>query len=172
MEYYWVFILRAYQTSGELLSISYRETVWQSPANWRSFIRWTLDQCSLAPPSVTEASCYCALFCVFMARLRYNSERVFIYDYVKTNSYKSCRRKFCRKFPDTTCLSGDNNFQISEESLNAWHSNWQKAIKKKLYFNWGKTWWHRSLIRKFSLKIFAAISVTKWCSCRQCMDSN
>jgi hypothetical protein len=44
-----------------------------------------------------------------MACVRYNLEqRVFIYDcYVKTNSYKSCRRKFRRKFPDTTCPSGD-----------------------------------------------------------------
>jgi hypothetical protein len=44
-----------------------------------------------------------------MARARYNLEqRVFIYDcYVKTNSYKSCRRKFRRKFPGTTCPSGD-----------------------------------------------------------------
>jgi hypothetical protein len=30
---YRVFILQAYQTSEELLRISYRETVWQSPAN-------------------------------------------------------------------------------------------------------------------------------------------
>jgi hypothetical protein len=84
---YRVFILQAYQMSGELLRISYRETVWQSPANWRSFIRWSLDQCSLAPTSVTEASYYCALFYVFMARVRYNlQQRVFIYDcYVKTN---------------------------------------------------------------------------------------
>jgi hypothetical protein len=28
-----------------------------------------LDQCSVAP-SVTEASCYCALYCVFIARVR------------------------------------------------------------------------------------------------------
>jgi hypothetical protein len=26
---------------------------------------------------------------------------------MKTNSYKSCSRKFRRKFPDTTCSSGD-----------------------------------------------------------------
>jgi hypothetical protein len=26
---------------------------------------------------------------------------------VETNSYKSCRRKFRRKFPDTLCPSGD-----------------------------------------------------------------
>jgi hypothetical protein len=43
-----------------------------------------------------------------MTRVRYNLEqRVFIYDcYVKTNSYKSCRRKCRRTFPDT-CPSGD-----------------------------------------------------------------
>jgi hypothetical protein len=78
-------------------------------ANWRSTIWWSLDQCSLAPPSVTETSCYCALFCVFMARVRYSLEqRVFIYDcYVKTDSYKTCRRTFHHKFPDTTCPSGD-----------------------------------------------------------------
>jgi hypothetical protein len=102
-----VSILQACRMSGELLRISYRETVWQSPANWRSFIQWSLDQCSLA--LVTKASCPCALFCVFMARVRYNLEQgVFICDcYVKTNSYKSCRRKFCHKFLDTTCPSGD-----------------------------------------------------------------
>jgi hypothetical protein len=100
MYVYRVFILEAYQTSGELLIITYQETVWQSPTNWRSFIRWSLDQCSLVPPSVTEASCYCAVFCVFMARVRYNLEqRVSIYDcYVKTNSHKSCRRKFTVNF--------------------------------------------------------------------------
>jgi hypothetical protein len=43
-----------------------------------------------------------------MARVRYNLEqRVFIYDcYVKTNSCKLCRRKFRRKFPETTGPSG------------------------------------------------------------------
>jgi hypothetical protein len=58
--------------------------------------------------SVIEASLCSALFCVFMARVQYNLEqRVFIYDcYVKTNSYKSCTRKFCYKFPET-CPSGD-----------------------------------------------------------------
>jgi hypothetical protein len=99
---------RLIRCPGELLRICCRETVWQSPANWRSFVRWSLDQCSLAPPSVTEASCCCAVFCVFMARVRSNLEqRVFIYGcYVKTNSYKSCRRTFRRKIPDT-CPSGD-----------------------------------------------------------------
>jgi hypothetical protein len=40
--------------------------------------------------------------------VRYNLEqRVFIYDcYVKTNSDKSCKRKFRRKFPET-CPPGD-----------------------------------------------------------------
>jgi hypothetical protein len=44
-----------------------------------------------------------------MARVRYNLEqRIFIYDcYVKTNSYKSYRKKLCHKFPDTTLPSGD-----------------------------------------------------------------
>jgi hypothetical protein len=44
-----------------------------------------------------------------MSCVRYNLEqRVFIYDcYVKTNSYKLCRRKFRHKFPDTTCPSGN-----------------------------------------------------------------
>jgi hypothetical protein len=39
----------------------------------------------IMPPSVTEDCFYCALFCVFMAHVRYNLEqRVFIYDcYVK-----------------------------------------------------------------------------------------
>jgi hypothetical protein len=61
------------------------------------------------PPSVTEASFCSALFCVFMAHVRYNLEqRVFIYDcYVKKKKHKLCRRKFHHKFPDTTCPSGD-----------------------------------------------------------------
>jgi hypothetical protein len=44
-----------------------------------------------------------------MAHVRYNLEQgILIYDcYVKNNSYKSCRRKCRRKFPDTTCPSGD-----------------------------------------------------------------
>jgi hypothetical protein len=44
-----------------------------------------------------------------MAHVRYNLEQtIFIYVYsVKTNSYKICRRKFRRKFPDTTCPAGD-----------------------------------------------------------------
>jgi hypothetical protein len=38
------------------------------------------ESVSVAPSSVTEASLYSALFCVFMARVRYNLEqRVFIY---------------------------------------------------------------------------------------------
>jgi hypothetical protein len=37
------------------------------------------ESVSVAPSSVTEASFYCALFCVFMAGVRYNLEqRVFI----------------------------------------------------------------------------------------------
>jgi hypothetical protein len=68
------------------------------------------ESVSVMPSSVIEASFYCALLCVFMARVRYNLEqRVFIYDcYVgKKNSYKSCRRKFRRIFPNATCPSGD-----------------------------------------------------------------
>jgi hypothetical protein len=46
---------------------------------------------SVAPSSLTESSFYNVLFCVFIARVRYNLEqRVFVYDcYEKTNSYKS-----------------------------------------------------------------------------------
>jgi hypothetical protein len=45
-----------------------------------------------------------------MTRVRYNLEpRVFICDCYarKKGSYKSFRRKFHNKFPDTTCPSGD-----------------------------------------------------------------
>jgi hypothetical protein len=44
-----------------------------------------------------------------MAHVRYNLEyRFFIYDcYVKKKLYKSCRRKFHPKFPNTTYPSGD-----------------------------------------------------------------
>jgi hypothetical protein len=50
--------------------------------------------------------------------------------------------------------------------------NWHKAVKKKSCFICERTWWHWSSIRKFSSKIFAAISTTKWCFCRQCVDRN
>jgi hypothetical protein len=106
---YRVFILQGYQMSGELLRMSCRQTQWDPPANCRPFIRWSRDQwvSQCCSSNVTEASSYCALFCVFMA-VRCNSEqRVFIYDfYVKKNSYKSWRRKFRRKVPDS-CPSGD-----------------------------------------------------------------
>jgi hypothetical protein len=116
-----------------------------------------LDQCSLAPPSVTEASLCCALFSVFMAYVRYNLEqRVFIYDcYVTTNLYKSCRRKFCHKFPYTTCPSGDTISKLVKK-VQTYGILIDKAIEKKSCFNWRKkkTWWHQSSIIKFSSKIF------------------
>jgi hypothetical protein len=67
-----------------------------------------------------------------MAHVRYTLEqRVFIYDcYVKTNSYKSCRRKFNHKFPDATCPSGDILSKLVKKV---------QTIKKKLCFNCGKT---------------------------------
>jgi hypothetical protein len=54
-----------------------------------------------------------------MAGVRYNLEqRVFTYDcYVKNNSYKLCRRKFCCKFPDTTCPSGDTIPKLVKQVL-------------------------------------------------------
>jgi hypothetical protein len=65
---------------------------------------------NVAPSSIPEAL-YNGPFWVFMACETYSLEqRVFIYDcYVKTNWYKSCRRKFPRKFPDksTSLPSGD-----------------------------------------------------------------
>jgi hypothetical protein len=57
-------------------------------------------------------------------------------------------------------MSGDNNFQISEESSNPRHFNRQKAVKRKLCYNWGKTWLHQLLIRKFYSEIFTAINTT------------
>jgi hypothetical protein len=33
-------------------------------------------------------------------------------------------------------------FQISEETLNKLQFDGQKAVNKKLYFNWRKSWWH------------------------------
>jgi hypothetical protein len=52
-----------------------------------------------------------------MARVRYNLEqRVFIYDcYVKTNSYKLCRRKFRRKFLETTYPSEDTISKLDKK---------------------------------------------------------
>jgi hypothetical protein len=74
-----------------------------------SVITQSSESVSVMPSTVTEVSFCYALFCVFMAHVRYNLEqRVFIYDcYVGKNSYKSCKTKLCLKFPDTTCLSGD-----------------------------------------------------------------
>jgi hypothetical protein len=78
------------------------------------------ESVSVMPLSIIEASFCCALFYVFMARVRCNLEqRVFIYDcYVKRDSYKSCRRKFHCKFPDT-CPSGDT---ISKLVKKVWTS--------------------------------------------------
>jgi hypothetical protein len=59
------------------------------------------ESVNVTPSTATEASFCCALFCIFMARVRLNFEqRVYIYDcYVgKNNSYKSCRRKFHLEF--------------------------------------------------------------------------
>jgi hypothetical protein len=68
--------------------------VWRRGIPWQtechSFGDYLISESvSVVPSIVTEASFYCALFCVFMACGRYNLEqRVFIYDcYVKTNSY-------------------------------------------------------------------------------------
>jgi hypothetical protein len=66
------------------------------------------ESVSVPPSSVTEASLCSALFCVFMAPVRYNLEqKVFIYDCYVKKTYKSSMRKFHRNFPDTTCPSGD-----------------------------------------------------------------
>jgi hypothetical protein len=108
---YRVLIVQAYQMSGGLDSMSSWDSQQDSQTNWRSFIWWSPDHwVSVVPSSVTEASLYSALWCVFMACVRYNLEqRVFIHDFYveKKNPFESCRRKFCHKFPGTTCPSGD-----------------------------------------------------------------
>jgi hypothetical protein len=52
------------------------------------------------------------------------------------------------------------NFQISEESSNTPHFD-RKLLKRnqnKSCFNWGKSWWHQSSIRKFSSKTFGQLA--------------
>jgi hypothetical protein len=88
---------RLIRRPGSFLESLIGRTAWQSPANWRLFIRRSLDQCSLESPSVTEGSWYCALFCLYGSCEINLQQRVFIFDcYVKTNLYKSCRRTFRR----------------------------------------------------------------------------
>jgi hypothetical protein len=94
----------------------------------------------VTPSIVTEASFCCALFHVFMARVRYNLEQtVLIYGYhVGGRTHiNHAGENFALNFP-TTSPSG-YSFQISEESSNTQNFNSQKAIKKKSCFNLGKT---------------------------------
>jgi hypothetical protein len=48
---------------------------------------------------------------------------------VKTNSYKSCGRKFHYKFPDKNMSIWRYYFQISEESMNPRHLTDRKLLK-------------------------------------------
>jgi hypothetical protein len=111
----------------ELLRMSYRRALWD-PRKTEGHLfgddRYALDcRTQHNDVSVTEASFSCALFCVFMAHVIYNLEqRVFNYVCYVKNSYKSCRRKFRPKLPDTVCPSG-YKFQISDESSHPRHFN-------------------------------------------------
>jgi hypothetical protein len=165
-----VFRAQADWMRKKLLRTSYLGAQWDPTANRRSFIWWWPDPVSqsvLRHWLLTEALFCYALFFVLMACVRYNLDHiVFIYDcYVKKNSYKSCRRKFYFKSPNTTCPPGDTVSELWRK-FEPWHFNWQ-PLKNKSCFNWGKTWWHWSSIGKFFL-----INTIERCFCRQCMDSN
>jgi hypothetical protein len=132
-----MYILQAYLTTGEFLRMLYRHTLWYSPANVAHSFGDHLITLLHKLPAIVLCSVS------------------FVYDcYVKTNSYTTCRIKFRHKFPRhnmSIC-----NFQINEESSNPRQFNW-KSVKNKSCFNWGKTWWHRSSIRKFSWRNFTAM---------------
>jgi hypothetical protein len=72
----------------------------------------------VALSSVTEALCS-ALFFVFISCVRYGLEqRVFTYNcYMETNTYKSRKRKFRHKFPETTypSPSGDTISKLAKK---------------------------------------------------------
>jgi hypothetical protein len=97
---------------GELLRICCRKTV-AAHSKLKviySVITWSVQSCA----TVTQTSCYCALFYVFRVGVRYHLEqRVFIYDaYVKTHT-NYAGENFAVHF--LTCPSGDTyNFQITE----------------------------------------------------------
>jgi hypothetical protein len=109
---YRVFRTQADWMCRKLLGTSYQKTLWDpQQTEGAHLIQWVSD----TPSTVTEASFCCALFCVFMDHVIYSLElRVFIYDcYVKKkNSYKSYGRKFCFKFPNKICPSGDTNSKL------------------------------------------------------------
>jgi hypothetical protein len=120
---------------------------------------------SVTPSIVTETSFCCA-------HVRYNLEqRVFIYDcYVREkNLYKSCRRKFRLKFPDTTCPADTISKLVNKVRIHRIFID-RNLLKRNHFFNWGKTSWRRPSIRKFS-EIFAAISTTKWCFSKHWINS-
>jgi hypothetical protein len=124
--------------------------------------------------SVIEASFYCALFCVFMAHVRYNLEqRVFIYDcYVKKDSYKSCWRKFHCKFPDPTCPSGDKISKLVKKVLTHGILTDTKLLKRNRVLTEEK---HDDIghqLENSPQKSLWQLVQTKWCFCRQRVDSN
>jgi hypothetical protein len=94
--------MQLYRAFSEVHVSRYWEIPWQTEGHSLDDISNTV---SVALSGVTEALCS-ALFCVFMACVGYSLNRVFIYDcYMKTNSYKSWKRKFCNLFSATTCPS-------------------------------------------------------------------
>jgi hypothetical protein len=80
----------------------------------------------------------CSVLCHFgLCEIQFRKKSFHLPLLYEKTSYKSCRRKFCLKFPYTTCPSGETLSKLSKESSNPQHFNWQKAIKRVLCFNWG-----------------------------------
>jgi hypothetical protein len=79
-----------------------------SLANWRSFIWWSSDPVSqyYAIECYRSVVLFCSVLCLY-GSCEIQFRVLIFYCYVKKNSYKSCRRKFHHKFPNTTCPSGD-----------------------------------------------------------------
>jgi hypothetical protein len=124
-------LIRRALSFSECLVGTYRGCAWQTEED--SFGNDPITKSvSVKPPNVTEACLYSALFCVFMARVRYNLEQiVFIYDcYVKTNSYRSCRRKFHPKFPETACPYGDTVSKLVKKVRTRVILNDRKLLKR------------------------------------------
>jgi hypothetical protein len=106
-------LIRRARTFCECLVGTYCACTWQTEDD-SSGDDLITESVSVTPPSVAGVSLYSALFCVFMDRVRYSLEqRVFIYDYyVKTNSYKSRKREFRRKFSITKCPCGAKIYKL------------------------------------------------------------
>jgi hypothetical protein len=111
-----------------------------------------------------------------MAHVRYvyNLEQTdFVYDcYVKTNSYRSRRRKFRRKFPDTTCPSGDTVSKLVKKVRAHGILIDRKPLKRYIVLTEEKLDDIGYRLENSPPKFLRRLARKKWCFCRQCVDRN